>query len=346
MKKRFADNNTVLWHYLEVAASSIEGAVHHGNLINFRCNICGDGETGRKKRGNLIFDKKRDIVYYKCFNYGDCAAAGEKTGMGQGGAWGGARWLKTYFPHIHKQYRSHIFQDANQSMENLSNKVAIFKNREAKKTSEQDAVKHFVPILKGKGEIFDRAISICNERRIFRATWSHFFVATDGIYKNRLIIPFYDATGSIYYYQARDLVGQTPKYLNRKVGRDTAIYNLHHIDRSKPVIVLEGPLDSIYVENAVATLGIVVRKEALDLLEGCDLKWLYDNDIAGLTATKEKLKLGKSVFMWSKFIEDHPEVKDAKDINEAYIMLNVTEKFTFGDLNKYFTNHYLDLVYL
>lgn len=337
MKTRFANDNNVLWQYLELAASSIGGAVHHGTHINFRCNICGDGKSGRKKRGYLIYDKKIDRIYYKCFNYGDCDAAEHTVS--------GSMWLRLYYPHLYKQYRSHIFQDAKNASENLSNKVAVFRKKIVKKTDEQEAVKHFVPILKGSGELFDKAINICRSRRLLDDIWQEFFVATGGIYKGRLIVPFYHPDGSIYYYQARDLVGQTPKYLNRRSGRDSAIYGIYNIDKEKVVTVLEGPLDSIFAENAIATLGISFQSEAAKLLEGLNLRWLYDNDNAGNTAAIAKLKRGESVFRWDLFIKDYPMVKNAKDLNDVYIILNRNEKFSIEELSKYFTNHHLDLIY-
>ena len=97
MKNRL-DNNPLLWKYLETIASSFDGAIIHSSSIRFRCPICGDGKTKLKKRGNIIWDKNRNLIYYKCFNEGDCECAGD------GNAWGGARFLNHINPILYKQY--------------------------------------------------------------------------------------------------------------------------------------------------------------------------------------------------------------------------------------------------
>jgi hypothetical protein len=346
--KNYIKDNAILWRYVEQASNTIESAVNRGSEINLRCNICGDGENRHKKRGYLKWDRERDIIYYKCFNYGDCDAAGE------GNAWGGAKWLKHTSPGHYKQYRTELFQPTKKV--DLSKKVANIMtakkkleqqkllDEKEKQKEEAEAVKHFVPILKGTDRIFKKARDICISRRIPKEVWTTFFVSIDGKYKNRLIIPFYDSEGLVYYYQARDLIGWTPKYLNRKLNRDSAIYGIYNVDKNAQVMVLEGPIDSMFIDNSIATLGITLTDIVKKSIKDLDLYWIYDNDLAGNIAARAKLKQGGYVFNWKKFLNKNC-LHGVKDFNDVYIAMDRYENYTFPELYKYFTKEYLDLVY-
>ena len=206
--------------------------------------------------------------------------------------------------------------------------------------------KSFKSITKGNAGLFLTAQELCKKRRIPEEIWSNFFVATDGIYRNRMIIPFYDKKNSIYYYQARDLVGSSPKYLNRKLGKDEALYNYHNVDKSKPVIVFEGPIDSMFVDNAVAVMGLSFSKKTEHKLKKMKSYYLLDNDHPGFNKSLEFLKQGKYVFLWKKFLKDNYIPDKYKDMNDIFIFLKRDKQFKFEELSKYFTNSYLDAIYL
>ena len=351
----FKDDNSVLWRHVEAAVQSgIKQPLNKGNEIQFSCNMCSD----TRKRGYMIWDRQRDVIYYKCFNYGDCAAAGE------GNAWGAKRWLKSYFPHQIKSYNREVFgkHKGNSSTDNLSNTKAVLKSEierkaalalklekvkeeaAAKLKEEAEAVKHFIPIT-SNNPLAQKAIQICKNRKIPEHIFKAFYVSLKGKYTNRLILPFFDNKGSIYYYQGRDLVGYTPKYLNRKTGRDSAIYNYYNVDSEKPVMVLEGPIDSMFVENGVAVLGLSISEIVKEKLEKLNCYFLFDDDKAGHQKSIEYLKEGKYVFNWRKFKKEKYIPDSIKDINDVYIHLDLNETMSFEYLKDYFTDYYYDQVY-
>jgi len=343
MNNDFVKNNDLLWHYLEIASDGIQGSVNKGREINFKCNVCGDG-SGRKKRGYLIWDYRRDLIYYKCFNEGDCPAAGE------GNAYSGSRWLRSYYPTLYKNYLKDILVNGKNTTD-LSKKTTNLKYKIAdeaglKQKEESEAVKHFRPI-NSIGEIFKLARDECKRRAIPKSLYNDFFVAVDGKYNKRLIIPFYDADGKIYYYQARALYDwQNPKYLNRTLGRDNAIYNLYFVHRDRPVTILEGPIDSMFIENGIATLGLSWTDEMKNnLAKFKELKFLLDNDCAGKSKSLKLLKAGCKVFNWNLFIKNNKLPDSIKDINDAYRYLKRSEKFSIEELQKYFTSDYYDQPY-
>lgn len=341
--KKFVNNNNLLWNYIEIASSQIYGAVNKGSKINIRCNVCGDSDKDKtKKRGYIIWDHKRDIVYYKCFNEGDCAAAGE------GNSWSGSRWLKQFYPTMYKKYLYELLGN-NENLSLSDKKSELKKINENHKIDNEElgAVKHFRPIMSTSNEIFKTAREQCKLRGIPRSTYKDFFVSIDGKYNKRLIIPFYDSNGRIYYYQARALYDwQSPKYLNRTLGRDSAIYGYYTADTSKCVTVLEGPIDSMFVQNSIAVLGLTWTDEVKKKLEKFDkLRYMLDNDDAGKKKSIKLIKEKKFVFNWRKFINDYNLPQSIKDVNDTYRYLNRKSLFTIEELDKYFTNDYYDQIY-
>jgi hypothetical protein len=69
----------------------------------------------------------------------------------------------------------------------------------------------------------------------------------------RLIIPFFDNKGNIIRISARAFGNEQPKYIFMKVKDDASrVFGLDTVDPKKPVYVLEGPLDSLFFDNAIA----------------------------------------------------------------------------------------------
>ena len=71
----------------------------------------------------------------------------------------------------------------------------------------------------------------------------------------RLVIPFYDEDGKVFAAQGRAFGKETPKYLTVKFDDKPKIFGLERVDWSKRVYVVEGPIDSLFLPNALAVAG-------------------------------------------------------------------------------------------
>ena len=72
----------------------------------------------------------------------------------------------------------------------------------------------------------------------------------------RLIIPFFDRYGNVTRVAARAFGDEENRYLYTVADRDsTRLYGVDQIDHERPVYVLEGPLDSLFIPNAIAVGG-------------------------------------------------------------------------------------------
>ena len=77
------------------------------------------------------------------------------------------------------------------------------------------------------------------------------------------------------------------------------------------------------------------------------VRYLFDNDKTGRSKMIEKLKKGKPVFMWTKFLKDNNLDKyNIKDLNELILKCFELKSDAHKQINNYFTSNQLDLWYL
>jgi len=325
MKEYLKDNQIALERQIRLILSTFKNVTENSDGYNFRCPICGDSKKSKSKKRCYILKSQTPFMIYchNCFYKKPVVF-----------------WLKEFYPSYYKDYIKELFQNERTQplpkIENLKNK---------KEFEEKDHTKFFVPIKKGMTSSFAKAIRLCIDRKIPENIWSTWYVATGGMYNNRMIIPFFDNNGKIYYYQGRRLYDYIqPKYLSRK-GDFNNIYNYFLVDRNKPVIVLEGPIDSIFVDNSIALTG--VKTEDKKLSEFPHKRYLIDFDATKETRekTRKLLSEGNYVFCWKKFMKIfNLPMKEKWDINDVIIYLN-RGRFTYEELQPYFTNSIYDKVF-
>ena len=335
------DNDT-LWRFCVLAAERMDGHRLSEHKFNFKCNVCGDGH--RKRRGYLVFDTSRDLIYYKCFNEGDCDAAGD------GNTWHASKWLKYTDPNLYQAYRAELKE---MRLRNLGR--VKFKKQESKekapeppkpKTDLEKEFDSFLPIKKCPDCLKEPVKNFCLDRMIPKDRIKEFRVAVNGKYRGRIIIPAFDENHKLIYFQARALLGQTPKYLNSVAPRENVVYGLDRVDKNKPVIVLEGPIDSMFVENGVATMGCSYSKEVQEKLDKLNCLYLMDNDRAGNSKSRELLNDGHKVFLWSKFLGANCVDEKTKDLNEYVVTKKTPVPISFDSLSPFFSKTKFDVVYL
>jgi len=310
-----------------------------GKYYNFKCNVCGDSKLDKKKKRAYILRTKDPMMYF-CHN---CAT---DKGIPV------TKWMKEYFPFNYRNYVSELMKNRRDDDEKVDKKVdaSLFKNIRTKRqqkvedSDEKKWTRFFKPLTK-----YPEMVKICEDRKIPKEVYSKWFYASDerhkdNKYQSRIIITFRNKEGKIYYYQGRATQKwQTPKYKSR-IGDYNNIYNYYHHDKNEPVIVIEGPIDSVFVQRSIAVTGLKTGDERLD--EFKQKYFLLDND---KDAHKKSIKLileGEYVFNWKLFLKDHKCDVDIKDVND-FILHNkegITE-LTFEMLEPYFTKSLYDKIY-
>lgn len=326
--------NLLLNKYIQLVFSTnrkvFGDIVKHSHGYNFRCNICGDSKYSKTKKRGWILTSKDPWMYW-CFNCGECMPA--------------YVWLKQYFYHHYKDYIKETFQFE----KNEEKDYKLLKNTKKQKpihNEELNEFKYFKKIT-GKGPKCYIARQYCKQRKIPQDVWCNWFVSIGGKYNNRLIIPFYDKNNNIYYFQARSLKYSQNKYLNMNENRDEAIYNFYNVDKSKPIIVVEGIIDSLFIENSIAVLGTNYSDKVQQKIDTLATYYLFDDDKDGRTKSINKIVEKKYVFLWQKFlISKNIPYKDKWDINDLFLYMKKQNKFTFDELKSFFSNQYRDMIWL
>ena len=78
----------------------------------------------------------------------------------------------------------------------------------------------------------------------------------EGEYANRIIIPSYDKEGEVNFFTGRSYEFKPKlKYKNPEAQKEIILFNESLISWTKPIYIVEGPFDSIFLPNSIAMLG-------------------------------------------------------------------------------------------
>jgi hypothetical protein len=286
-------------------------------LWNFRCPLCGDSAKDKLKARGYIFENKGDALY-KCHN---CGVA---TGLSQ--------LIEQVAPSLKREYVLEKFGTRKRGKKiNLgpgdqsdffkTNKTPTFTSNPLKHITCLDLMDINHP---ARLYIHERKIPL---REVSRLYYTETFKEwTNTIVKNkfpnvekdegRLVIPFFDKTGKMIAFQGRSLDPNNPvRYITIKVTEDECkLFGLEKMDESKPVYVVEGPIDSLFLDNAIAMAGS-------DLANSCNLNSdtefviVMDNENRNkeiVNKIERFIKKGYSVCIWDEKIQQ-------KDINDMIL---------------------------
>ena len=139
----------------------------------------------------------------------------------------------------------------------------------------------------------------------------------------RLIIPFIDKEMNCFAVQGRSFKPDGLRYITIMFDESKPkIFGLDTVDFSKPVYVLEGPIDSMFVDNAIAMAGADVDLSTIPNTEKNKIIFVYDNEPRNEQIVKRMEKtidLGYNVVIW-------PEDVFTKDVNDmALLNINVNK---------------------
>jgi len=280
------------------------------NLFNFRCPHCGDSKKSSSKARGFVYIKKNSM-FFKCHNCG----VGQTLG----------NLIKFLDPTMYKEYVFERFKDGKVESEKpefdftpskiLKSKTAHERTLESLKRFDKLVITH-----PAKKFIFDRLIPKEHWDKFFFCP--NFYEWTNSIVPNkfpslsqdhpRVVIPFYDRAGNFFAFQGRAFGKEQPKYITIKFDETKQkIYGIDRIDLNKPVMITEGPIDSLFLDNALALAGA----DAVVNIQHEQCTMIFDNEPRNehivnrmKTAVDKKFNL----VIW-------PESLKYKDINDMII---------------------------
>ena len=148
----------------------------------------------------------------------------------------------------------------------------------------------------------------------------------------RLIIPYFNMHGKVFAFTSRAFGDEKPKYIHTRLSEhEEMIYGLETIDPSKPILVVEGQIDSLFLENCVAVGGASYDCQFLKQIKSnCVI--VPDNDFRrNRHVYKQVRKVIEQGFAVALLPEEFP-----KDINDC-----VKEGISPETLKRYIQSHTL-----
>jgi len=135
----------------------------------------------------------------------------------------------------------------------------------------------------------------------------------------RIVIPIFSRTGALVGAQGR-LLASKPltreiRYITIKADKDgdRLWYGLERADNSNPIVVVEGPIDSLFLPNAVAMLGL---SDPLNIPVGLTtdkLVYALDNEPRNpqvVEAMQRLIDAGRTVCVWDRRVEGIKDIND------------------------------------
>lgn len=311
-------------HIRIVLNSYFDDVFETSEFYNVTCNEdgCGDNVNNiYSKRGYIL--KANDPWVYYCHNCGASTTA--------------VKWMKNHFPVHYKNMMMEVMQNKKNTQQS---NITFTKKSGASERDESEDTKGFQKLTK-----FPDCVKYCEDRKIPKEIYSKWYYCTTGIYYGRIVITFRNKQGRTYYYQCRSFNNKNGvKYLSR-FGDHNSIYNYYNVDPELPVVILEGPIDSIFVENSIAVTGLKLKGDKLKKFK--KTYFLLDNDKSAYKKASELLcEERRYVFNWIKFLKDYPCDVQIKDVND-FILKNKhgITKLTWDIIEPYFTNNPMDKMY-
>jgi len=263
--------------YMNLVAYKLRNYKQRSNrLINFSCPYCGDSSHKKNRARGYILEKNGSSVFY-CHN---CSVTKSVE-----------QFIKFLDETTYQEMMMEKFEDTRKEKKDeyqvdFSTVKRTFSNKILGGMKKISQLKHDHPVKK---YIESRMIPTNLHYKLYYCpkfmAWVNSIIP-DKFSKEalaydepRLLIPFWDKEGNIHAFQGRSFKRKTDtKYITIVLDESTPkLYGLDTLDERARIYVLEGPIDSMFIPNAIATAG----GDMVSAVSGFDkenLVIVYDNE--------------------------------------------------------------------
>jgi len=291
------------------------------NLANCSCPICGDSSRNKLK-ARCYFYSKDSGYYLYCHN---CNASMSFK-----------NFLKSYNPTLYDEYCKDLFLEI--TTENHRNKsddpkIEMDKPKFINMDSVMNGIKKISQLKHNhiaKIYVESRKIPSVYHHKLYYAPkfkeWVNTIIPEKfelNMDEPRLIIPFFNKEKKVYVIQGRALRDKTePKYIAITLDNTLPkIYGLDTVNFNKEYYIMEGPFDSMFINNSIAMGGsdFTFNEGILTNLFSRAIV-VYDNEPRNkeiVHKIENCIKRGVKVVIW-------PDDLHYKDINDM-IMSGMSE---------------------
>ena len=286
-------------------------------LWNFSCPICGDSKKNLLKARGYVFQKGTDL-FYTCHNCG--------IGLSLG------NFLKHIDPTVHKEYTLERYTSGKSNNSALANTILNISPPKFDKVEKQKVFEHSEWCDKLPSGHY--CLEYLKRRKIPEQYYKsllftqHYKQFIDAIIPNhgkqivddaRLVIPFYDEYNELIALSGRALEtsDKTLRYVTLKLDENNTqklVFGLDRVDLKQTVKIVEGPIDSLFLNNCIASGDANLSLVAQNVSAGKKIL-IFDNEPRNKEIVKmmqDAIKSGHNVVIWPSTILE-------KDINEMII---------------------------
>ena len=274
------------------------------NLFNFRCPYCGDSKKNKSKARGFVYAVKNEY-FYKCHN---CSKG---TTLG--------KLIEYIDPQLYKQYVIEKYKSGNNNTvqePEFKFEPVKFDDKTLKDLTRFDKIPNHPAY---KMFIENRHLKDYHDK--LYVTW-HFYDWVNKLIPNkfpyvkedhpRVIIPFLDVDNKMFAFQGRAFGDEEPKYITIKLDENKRrIYGLDRLDINKTIYITEGPIDSLFLPNAIAVAGSDLEIQNLKR----KAVYVFDNEPRSIEIVNKMKKLiekNYNICVWPKSLK-------YKDINDMII---------------------------
>ena len=299
--------------YINALSSRLRNFKRKGNMYNFSCILCGDSEKKKSKARAYIYEKKGKS-WFHCHNCGVSMLT--------------AAFIKTIDQNLYSEYLLEKLKedksDRQKNIEEFTGKMnvpeyrkTLLKNlKKVSQLSSTDPIKRLVVSRKIPNKYHAKLFECLNFMAFTNTIIPNKFDEKALLFdEKRLLIPFISATGEVHAFQGRAINKKSEVRYITIVLDDTIpkVYGLDTVNFNFPVPVLEGPIDSMFIYNSIATAGgdftTIAKYDKTNLI------MCYDNEPRSEYTIKKINKTidnGYAVCIW-------PEEIQEKDVNDMVL---------------------------
>lgn len=281
--------------------------------FNCRCPICGDSQVKTNKaRGYFYPSPNRNDLQYKCHNCGVSMMFG------------------TFLKQLDiNQYGDYVVENFGERPKRSNATVKLEYSRpmpEVQPATKRNLLDELLPRLSAL-PADNEAVVFCKSRNIPEHCFDYLYFVDDvrkieqlsDKYTNklqtsepRLVLPFYDHRLQLSGITCRALRGEALRYLTIKIKDNVPlIFGLDRINVRKPILVVEGPIDSLFLDNCIAVGGTAFGK--IHELGLPDVTVIFDNQPRNRELTKLMsaiIDTNTKVVVWPQKYEAHKDIND------------------------------------
>lgn len=311
------------------------------DVYNCRCPVCGDSKKN-KRIGRFYFYKKKQKMNVMCHNCGYSKSL--------------FNFIKEQFPYDFDEYKKETVFDSFRPREITKlgqNKPNVTAREEDENVLEELSEAHSIENVLGdcinmsdlpdnhfaKTYLLGRSFS---EKELERLYFSENFKdvaaklnpeSADKLPEKeaRIIIPFINEYGQVEMLQGRSLDPNARiKYVSIKVNDEVEkIYGLYEANRDQTTYCVEGPFDSLFVNNCLASCDANLTRVDADV-------YIWDNQPRNKDVIKymeAAIEAKKKVVIWPFVPKDKMDINDLikKGVTREQLMKTI-KKSTYSGL--------------